>query len=88
MLMVVSVFRLAAQPSICWSSPPFAFRQSLVVNSVGSKTSRQGVRSFSFTTAEVLSLQVFAVTSTFSVFAYLWLIVMCMLWTPDVALAC
>jgi len=32
----------------------------------------------------IKDIQVFAVTATFSVAAYLWLIVICMLWTPDV----
>ena len=37
---------------------------------------------------ELVFWEVFAVTATFSVLAYVWLIVICMLWTPDVALAC
>ena len=32
----------------------------------------------------IKDIGVFAVTSSFSVFAYLWLLIICMLWTPDV----
>ncbi|CAK9001842.1 unnamed protein product [Durusdinium trenchii] len=32
----------------------------------------------------IKDIGVFAVTASFSVFAYLWLLVICMLWTPDI----
>ena len=37
------VSRWAVQLSICWSSQLFAFRQSLVASSVGSRISRRGI---------------------------------------------
>eukprot|EP00438_Fugacium_kawagutii_P004746 Skav203083 [mRNA] locus=scaffold447:48061:63460:- [translate_table: standard] len=36
----------------------------------------------------IKDIGVFAVTASFSIFAYLWLLIICMIWTPDAKPAC